>query len=434
MKTSAPYEAVEQQDLTPSRAGRIDFWTSTEYSGFMAGLIRELKGHGFEARQRYHISEASYRAAKSPGARLFLRFRQYVGYPLQLMAALGGGRLRGHSGARGDVCVIATNTFYAPLLATLFHQRVVHLVYDLFPEAMIHSGKWKEGTVKVRLVRWITKQTLKRAELNVFLGERLKGYVESIHGDCGPSAVIAVGADQSLFSASPNQRLERRTLNAEPRLGGTRKHRTPLGRDSEASNDSEPVAEAESTPSILYCGNFGNMHDSATLFGYWRSLGSPDPTKIPRFEFFCSGPKRAALEAELQSLPDSLREQIRLGGGLDPKAWIETMERADVALVTMAAGAETVVMPSKTYSAMMAGQAILAIAPEDSDLVDLIKAADCGWWLEPGDVEGLFRTIEVLCRDRELLMEKRENAFRYAHAHLGQNALAKQWVEALGEL
>ena len=415
MTTSACSKERERPNRASRDLARVDFWTSTEYTGFLAGLIRELSKCGFEARQRYHISEASYRAAKSPGARLFLRFRQYVGYPAQLIAALAWGRVKGSSSSSSNtpdgVCVVATNTFYAPLLATLFHKRVVHLVYDLFPEAMIHSGKWKEGTVKVRLVRWITKQTLKRAELNVFLGERLKGYVESIHGDCGPSAVIAVGADQSLFSASPKERTKDRGQGTEGRR-----------------------AEAESVPSILYCGNFGNMHDSATLFGYWRALGSFDPTKIPRFEFFCSGPKRAALEAELQSLPDGLREQIRLGGGLDPKAWIETMERADVALVTMAAGAETVVMPSKTYSAMMAGQAILAIAPEDSDLVDLIKTADCGWWLEPGDVEGLSRAIEVLCWDRELLIEKRENAFRYAHAHLGQNALAEQWVEALEEL
>jgi hypothetical protein len=53
-------------------------------------------------------------------------------------------------------------------------------------------------------------------------------------------------------------------------------------------------------------------------------------------------------------------------------------------------------MPSKTYSAMMAGQAILAIAPEDSDLVDLIKAADCGWFVEPGDVAGLAAVIDAI--------------------------------------
>ena len=45
---------------------------------------------------------------------------------------------------------------------------------------------------------------------------------------------------------------------------------------------------------------------------------------------------------------------------------------------------------------MMAGQAILAIAAEDSDLVDLIKLADCGWWVAPGDVAGLAAVIEAL--------------------------------------
>lgn len=43
---------------------KIDFWSSTEYSGFMAGLIRELRVLGVDAQQRFQISEASYRAAK----------------------------------------------------------------------------------------------------------------------------------------------------------------------------------------------------------------------------------------------------------------------------------------------------------------------------------------------------------------------------------
>ena len=81
---------------------------------------------------------------------------------------------------------------------------------------------------------------------------------------------------------------------------------------------------------------------------------------------------------------------------------------------------------------MMAGQAILAIAPEDSDLVDLIKAADCGWWVEPGDVEGLARLLEAMSADPALLLAKRERAYCYAHAHFGQDALAKAWGRALG--
>ena len=88
-------------------------------------------------------------------------------------------------------------------------------------------------------------------------------------------------------------------------------------------------------------------------------------------------------------------------------------------------------MPSKTYSAMMAGQAILAIAPENSDLVDLVKAADCGWFVEPGDVDELARVIKAIYTDPEGLLEKRQNAYLYAQAHLGQDRLVNEWLSAL---
>jgi len=374
---------------------------------------------------------------------LLLRFRQYIVYPVQLFAALASRRLRVYSSSHqsesgtgtatqalnlncNDVCVVSTNTFYAPLIATYLHPNVVHLVYDLFPEAMIHSGKWQEGTFKVKVIRWITKQTLQRSKTNVFLGERLKDYVESIHGPVENAAIIAVGADQALFVRSPK---ERRTSNVE---------RSILNEDASILNSNSEL-ERESCPTILYCGNFGNMHDSETLFDYWRSRGSGTPVALTEgggkrqeccFYFYCSGPKRAALESARSELSDVLKDSIHLGGGLSQADWIAVMESADVALVTMSPGSETVVMPSKTYSAMMAGQAILAIAPENSDLVDLIKVADCGWWVEPGDVAGLEAALDVIDSDPELLLNKRENAFNYAHTHLGQDSLAREWERA----
>jgi glycosyltransferase involved in cell wall biosynthesis len=420
---------------------KMDFWTSTEYSGFMVGLIRELRERDIEARQRYHISEATYRAARSTPARLFLRFRQYVAYPIQLCAMLlwqriAGVKVRVKSGAASpndpssaishpplraqhDVAVVSTNTFYAPLLATYLHPNVIHLVYDLFPEAMIHSGKWKEGGLKVRLVRWITGKTLERAKCNVFLGQRLKDYVESIHGAVPNAAIIEVGADQSLFTASPKER-----LRSEGGEVGT--YEGNSNRPSHLST----FPLFHSHPTILYCGNLGNMHDTATLFDYWKRLASGS-TQLPTFHFHCSGPKRAALETVVSTLPKAFSQNIELGGGLSQSEWITAMESAEVALVTMAPGSETVVMPSKTYSAMMAGQAILAIAPEDSDLVDLIKADDCGWWVEPGDVDGLAAVVAAIQSDAEGLLKKRERAYHYAQSHLGQDRLAEKWMRVI---
>ena len=76
----------------------------------------------------------------------------------------------------------------------------------------------------------------------------------------------------------------------------------------------------------------------------------------------------------------------------------------------------------------------MSLAPEDSDLVDLIKAADCGWFVAPGDVAGLAVAIDLIGDDPEGLLEKRENAYRYAHKHFGQDSLARKWVKVFTSL
>jgi glycosyltransferase involved in cell wall biosynthesis len=196
------------------------------------------------------------------------------------------------------------------------------------------------------------------------------------------------------------------------------------------------------SPTILYCGNFGNMHDSETLFGYWKSrsaqLQQASPPEVSssrshavHWRFHCSGPKRAALADLLSQLPAPVRATITLEGGLNQPDWINVMRKAEIALVTMAPGSETVVMPSKAYSAMMAGQALLAIAPEASDLVDLIRRADCGWWVAPDDLEALATTLETIASNLEAVLEKRVHAYRYAQSYLSQDALAADWIRAL---
>lgn len=369
---------------------RINFWTSTEYGGFMNALMEKLGENGIEASQRFNISEAIYRSARSSPQRLLLRFRQYIIYPIQLSFNLFYEALAGNS---KRPVVVATNTFFAPLLATFFNKRVVHLVYDLFPEAMIHSGKWQEHQFRVKFFRWLVGLSLKHSVTNIFLGERLKNYVESIHGSLPNSKIIAVGADETPFT-----KLE------------------PL-------EDSERIK-------ILYCGNFGNMHESKTLLDIWQS----GVDNSFQFLFHCSGPKRKELELFKKKHEAILGDHLQVNEGLSNEEWVKVMQSSQIALVTMSEGSQEVVMPSKTYSAMMAGQAILAVAPENSDLVDLIKTTNCGWWVVPGDVLGFQKCLLEVQSDKGLLLKKRHNAFRVAHEQFGQGSLAKQWVEVFQSL
>ena len=368
---------------------KIFLCSSVELSRFAKRLVHSLDEVGYSVEEIFVIPEKSYRTSINFLMSKILRLKQYLLYPVKLVVTCIFSNFK----KSNAVFLVTTNTFFAPLLTTFFNGRVVHLVYDLFPEAMIHSGKWQEGQMKVRVFRWLVGLTLRRSATNIFLGERLKKYVESIHGSLSNSRIIAVGADEAPFSKL------------------------------------ELLEDAESI-SVLYCGNFGNMHESKTLLDAWQS----GINESFQFIFHCSGPKRRELELFQKKHEAVLGDRLQINQGLSNEEWVKVMQSCQIALVTMSEGAQEVVMPSKTYSAMMAGQAILAVAPEDSDLVDLIKVSNCGWWVAPNDSKGFKECLLAIQSDRELLLQKRQNAFRVAHEHYGQGCLAKQWVKVFESL
>ena len=91
-----------------------------------------------------------------------------------------------------------------------------------------------------------------------------------------------------------------------------------------------------------------------------------------------------------------------------------------------------VVLPSKTFSALAAGQAILAICPKDSDLADLVLKYDCGWVVAPGDVKSLRLQIQNIVTNRNELLSKRSNAYKVGQGMYSSYTVADKWV-ALGE-
>jgi colanic acid biosynthesis glycosyl transferase WcaI len=110
------------------------------------------------------------------------------------------------------------------------------------------------------------------------------------------------------------------------------------------------------------------------------------------------------------------------------------MRDADLALVTLVPGAERIMMPSKTYSALVAGQAILAVAAPDSDLAALVKRHDCGWIVPPGEVTALRTVLEAIVRNPQEVLAKRHRAYAAGHQHYSVRLLVKDWIALLGEV
>ena len=381
----------------------VCIWSSVEPGGFMHGLEASLRQAGYVVRLRYQVSATDYRARRSRLGRGWLRARMYLLYPIQIIRGIITGPARA-------LHVVTTNTFYAPLLATfavsLKRGKVVHLVYDLYPDVLEQAGAIAQQGITSRLLGWITRLSFRRSAANVFLGERLREHALARYGEIPGAAVIPVGAEALSF----------------PDI---------------TSSDKE-----EEPPTLLYCGNFGVLHDVETLLALLQAEGHRAESTMAatpwlRIAFHSHGHGYRWLQDGLtepgkRTPPERIGDwSISWGGNLAAEPWREAMSRASMALVTLRSGAEAVAIPSKVYSAMAAGQAILAICAPGSDLADLVQRHQCGCVIAPGDVTGLRTALKGLVHDPQRLEQMRRNAQTAARNEYDQQVLATRWVEVL---
>jgi glycosyltransferase involved in cell wall biosynthesis len=167
------------------------------------------------------------------------------------------------------------------------------------------------------------------------------------------------------------------------------------------------------------------MHDVDTLLGALPEGLPPGLT----MEFRGNGVGFVILETALRDTPAAA--QIKFGPNLPEAEWVAAMKAADVALVTMRPDAAGLVMPSKTYSALVAGQAVLAVCPADSDLAELIRQHDCGWVVSPGDCAGLAGLLRRLAGSPAEVLACRRRAWQAGHEHYDQRVLAGEWSKLL---
>jgi len=365
-----------------------EFWSSTEYATFQKALVRELQECGLAASDRFSVSITSYWNARRMAERLWLRVLCYLYYPIRVWLRF----LRADCSTVGVVC---TNTFFAPWVAMMASGRrgipVVNWVFDLFPDVLTVAGKLRAGSVAERFLRRWVRSSFDRAAANVFLGEHLLAYAVERFGPIARSRVIPVGADGAPF------------------------------------RDHLPAAREGNGPvTVLYCGNLGRMHDVDTVAGAIRQ-GLPDGVRL---DFRGNG----AGFRVLRTAVSDLNAAVSFGENIEGLDWIDAMTAADVALVTLRHGAEGLVMPSKTYSAMVAGQAILAVCPRNSDLAETVLRHEAGWVVEPGNVEGLSRMLQHIVSNPDEVFRRRMKSFEAGHETYDQSVLADSWVQLLRPL
>lgn len=306
--------------------------------------------------------------SRGPLSRLTTRCAVFALFPLQVA--------RRAAELPDAVIVSTTNPFLLPaasvLARPLHRQPVIALMYDVYPDSLEAAGLAPRPLVVLleRLNRWL----FQRVNGVVFIGSSMGDAALARYGVPPHWTVIPTGADAEEF-----------TPTSEP-------------------IDPDLLAWCQGAVIASYVGNLGQSHDHETLAEVLRRFSLTRPAGL-RFVVAAFGPGLTALQnGLLDSTGAEIRtdDLVRFFPPLENGDWQWLLARSDIALVTLRSSARVSSLPSKVFSAMAAGSAIVAVAPPESDLARLVTGSQCGECVFPGDVDSLEEALLRLRFDAKL--------------------------------
>jgi len=241
----------------------------------------------------------------------------------------------------------------AATVATLQQRPFVYFIQDLHPDMALASGLVRENAL-VSLWEKIHRWALRKAKVIVVLGEDMKRLVASKGIDEDKIKVVRLGAsiDESLMA--PRQ--HPKTLELRCGFSFT----------------------------VFHGGNLGFYGAWETLIDAARCLNEEDIG----FIFIGDG----AAKGKIEKLASSCKN-VRFMPFRPANEISYVMAAGDLHVVAIKRGLEGMVVPSKFYSILSAGRPVLALAPESSDVAQIVGQEQCGIVVNPDSPEALAKAI-----------------------------------------
>lgn len=346
-------------------------------------------------------------------ARLFT----WIGFSLQLAWHLLW------NGPRYQRLLLVSNPPCAPLLAPLARRPYALLLYDLYPQV---------------LAQLQPRQALSRWLLALLVG----GWrIANSHLFAGAERIFTLSpamADQ-LRSAFATEALWKDSVVVTPPWADTSQLR-PSPDAAQAFRQEHGLATQGSngSPTLLltYAGNLGLTHPLEVLLEAAALLEAQADAPPVQLLLIGHGPKRAALEQRARALrlPPS---RVRFLPPLPYHQLAAGLSAADLAVVALDGPAASASLPSKSFSALACGTPLLALAPADSALAQLVQQHRCGLVIAPGplsDLQHVARQLAAaiarLTADPTLLQPLAVNALAASRLYTPANAerLLEAWL------
>ncbi|MEH2097275.1 glycosyltransferase family 4 protein [Nostoc sp.] len=301
---------------------------------------------------------------------------------------------------RSNVLLVTTAPPFLPIIGYLaylvFRLPYVCILYDLYPDIAIALGVVSKDNWLARLWRAVNKQIWLNAKGIVVLSPAMKQQVLAncpqvadkisvIHSWANPELIVPIAKQENWFALKHN------LVNKF---------------------------------TVLYSGNMGRCHDMATMLQAAQLL-LDEPV-----HFVCigGGAKKDELIQEVNQL--GLLNFTFLPYQ-DKQVLPYSLTACDLSLVSVDASTESLVVPSKLYSALASGRPIAVICSQYSYLRQLIAEANCGSTFDNGDSHALAQFIRLLSRDRQLGERMGKAGRQYLRSHFTPKIISQQYLDVL---
>lgn len=252
-----------------------------------------------------------------------------------------------------------TQGVIAGLIHKWTNKKVIYNPQDLFPDSLIISGAASESSKIVRVGRVMERFSYDNADVIITITEDMADNIRSKTKNPDKVHVIRNWVDADKIH--------------------------PIAREENELFDELSLPRSKFF--VTYAGNIGKMQGIETIIYAAEQL-----KEIPDIQFVLFG--NGSEEESIRRLIEEKKlTNVRLFPLQPAERVSEVYSLGDVSIVSCKPGTGLAGMPSKTWTIMACGEAIIGSFDLNSEFTRTIKAAQCGLCAEAGDATALADSI-----------------------------------------
>lgn len=299
----------------------------------------------------------------------------------------------------GDVVVAKTDppvlSWPIGIAARLKGAKRANWLQDLYPEVAEAFGVLGTNGLPARIARLLRDRSLRQADLNIAIGDRMADLLRRQKVEESRIAVIPnMTDDQSI----------------RPIAAADNPLRTEWG-------------FAESDLVVGYSGNLGRAHEVDTLLGAAELLQTEGRSDI-RFLMIGGGFLRKRLESEIAMrgltqfllMPYQPREQLHFSLTVPDVHWVSLLPEL-----------EGLIVPSKFYGAAASGRPVVFIGSPQGELGAIMPDHHCGAVVARGASAELAELLKSYADNPEDRLQQGQNARALVESRFNRGAIFAKW-------